>query len=195
MLNEDEGTAQRALFIIDPRGVVRGMTINDIDVGRSVDETLRIIDALKFKHEFGEGCPVDWKKGEKGIDVGLKNRNEGPIELKKSWSEWARPKFQRAWSGTSQISNSSALSTTPPRSDAYGMLRRPVSMNSASDAGLLSGQCSPLPNLSASALTTGLILNETHSDDTVTQQRLDNMQASAMNRDLTREGVGMIASP
>ena len=87
VLIEPLGISQRALFIIDPKGIVRGITINDLDVGRSEDETLRVLDALIFKEEFGEGCPVNWKKGDKGIDIAANNRIEGPVELKKSWSQ------------------------------------------------------------------------------------------------------------
>lgn len=71
VLIEEEGVAQRALFIIDPKGVARSITINDVDVGRSVDEAQRVLDALRFKDEFGEGCPVDWKQGQPGIDVSI----------------------------------------------------------------------------------------------------------------------------
>ncbi|KAK3110570.1 cTPxI, partial [Teratosphaeriaceae sp. CCFEE 6253] len=66
VLNVEQGVAQRALFIIDPKGIVRAVTVNDADVGRNVDETQRVLDALVFRDEFGEGCPVDWKKGDKG---------------------------------------------------------------------------------------------------------------------------------
>lgn len=107
VLIEDAGVAQRALFIIDPKGIVRSITVNDADVGRSVDETQRVLDALKFKDEFGEGCPVDWKQGDKGINT--QTPLEGKLELKKSWSEWARPKLQRAWSGASQRSIGSVI--------------------------------------------------------------------------------------
>ena len=74
VLIEDEGVSERALFIIDPKGKIRSMTINDADVGRSVDEAQRILDALVFKDEFGEGCPVDWKNGDKGIDIAAKSK-------------------------------------------------------------------------------------------------------------------------
>jgi len=102
VLIEGEGVSQRALFVIDPKGIVRNITVNDADVGRSVDETLRVVDALAFKDAFGEGCPADWKKGDTGVKVPTKS--EGPVELKKPWSEWARPRLQRAWSGASQRS-------------------------------------------------------------------------------------------
>ncbi|KAJ9627149.1 cTPxI [Taxawa tesnikishii (nom. ined.)] len=108
VLVEEEGLAQRGLFIIDPKGIVRTASICDADVGRSVDETLRLIDALTFRDTYGEGCPVDWKKGEAGISYADKVKVEGPIELKKSWSEWARPRLQRAWSNNSTKSVSLA---------------------------------------------------------------------------------------
>ncbi|CAD0115094.1 unnamed protein product [Aureobasidium uvarum] len=106
VLLEDQGVAERALFIIDPKGNVRNITISDADVGRSVDETLRIIDALAFKDEYGEGCPVNWKKGDAGLKMAEQTKVEGPLDMKKgsTWSEWARPKLQRAWSGQSQRS-------------------------------------------------------------------------------------------
>lgn len=111
VLDEKEGTAQRALFIIDPKGTLRAMSVNDVDVGRSVDEVIRILDALAFKDEFGEGCPVNWKKGDRGIDIVTRSRVEGPVEVesRKTWSEWARPKLQRAWSGTSQRSTTNIM--------------------------------------------------------------------------------------
>jgi peroxiredoxin (alkyl hydroperoxide reductase subunit C) len=122
VLLEDQGVAERALFIIDPKGNVRNITISDADVGRSVDETLRIIDALAFKDEYGEGCPVNWKKGDAGLKMAEQTKFDGPIEMKKpSWSEWARPKLQRAWSNQSQRSigsganrTSAAFTVTPP---------------------------------------------------------------------------------
>ncbi|TKX18404.1 peroxiredoxin TSA1-A [Elsinoe australis] len=101
VLIEGEGVAQRGLYIIDPKGIVRNISINDADVGRSVDETLRLIDALQFKDSYGEGCPADWKKGDAGIKIGGGNKPEGTIELKKGWTDWARPKLARAWSATS----------------------------------------------------------------------------------------------
>lgn len=58
---EEEGLALRGLFIIDPKGIVRQITINDLPVGRSVDETLRLIKAFQFVEEHGEVCPANWK--------------------------------------------------------------------------------------------------------------------------------------
>jgi alkyl hydroperoxide reductase subunit AhpC len=61
---EDEGATWRGLFIIDPEQNVRQITINDLPVGRSVDETLRLIEAFQFVAEHGEVCPANWKKGD-----------------------------------------------------------------------------------------------------------------------------------
>ena len=55
MLKEDEGIAFRGLFIIDTRGILRQITINDLPVGRSVDETLRLVQAFQFTDKHGEG--------------------------------------------------------------------------------------------------------------------------------------------
>ncbi|KAI9328890.1 thioredoxin-like protein [Zopfochytrium polystomum] len=61
----DIGVALRGTFIIDPAQVVRQITVNDLPVGRSVDETLRLVEALQFADKHGEVCPAGWKKGEK----------------------------------------------------------------------------------------------------------------------------------
>lgn len=55
VLLENEGIALRGLFIIDPEGILRQITINDLPIGRSVDEALRLIEALRFHAEHGEG--------------------------------------------------------------------------------------------------------------------------------------------
>lgn len=59
----DAGVALRGLFIIDPEGVVQHATVNNLGVGRSVDETLRLLQAFQFVAENGEVCPADWKPG------------------------------------------------------------------------------------------------------------------------------------
>jgi peroxiredoxin 2/4 len=59
--------AYRGLFLIDKNGVVRHQTVNDMPLGRSVSETLRMVDALQFFEENGEVCPADWHKGDKGM--------------------------------------------------------------------------------------------------------------------------------
>ena len=55
------------LFLIDKQGVVRHQVVNDMPLGRSVNETLRMIDALQHHEEYGEVCPADWKVGEKAM--------------------------------------------------------------------------------------------------------------------------------
>ncbi|KAJ2488497.1 hypothetical protein IWW37_004768 [Coemansia sp. RSA 2050] len=68
VLSEEEGQAFRGLFIIDPKQVVRIGHINDMPVGRSVEETLRLVSALKFADENGQVCPANWKAGDAAID-------------------------------------------------------------------------------------------------------------------------------
>lgn len=63
----EQGIALRGLFIIDKNGVVRSEVIYDLPLGRSVEETLRVIDALEFIEKHGEVCPANWKKGKKGM--------------------------------------------------------------------------------------------------------------------------------
>ncbi|VEL35144.1 unnamed protein product [Protopolystoma xenopodis] len=65
--DEDEGHTLRGLFIIDPKGALRQITVNDRPVGRSVDETIRLIDALQFTDQHGEVCPANWRPGDKTI--------------------------------------------------------------------------------------------------------------------------------
>ena len=62
-----EPKAYRGLFLIDKSGVVRHQLVNDLPLGRNVEEVLRLIDALQFTEEFGEVCPANWKKGEKSL--------------------------------------------------------------------------------------------------------------------------------
>jgi len=63
VLLEDQGVALRGLFIIDTNQVLRQITINDLPVGRSVDETLRLVQAFQFTDKHGEVCPAGWKPG------------------------------------------------------------------------------------------------------------------------------------
>lgn len=62
-----EPQAYRGLFLIDKNGIVRHQVVNDMPLGRSVDEVIRMIDALQFNEEFGEVCPANWKKGDKAL--------------------------------------------------------------------------------------------------------------------------------
>jgi peroxiredoxin (alkyl hydroperoxide reductase subunit C) len=67
VLHEEEGIAYRGLFLIDREGVVRHQLINDLPLGRSVDEALRVLDALIFHEQHGEVCPANWKSGAKAM--------------------------------------------------------------------------------------------------------------------------------
>ncbi|XP_036271044.1 peroxiredoxin-4-like [Pipistrellus kuhlii] len=64
---EDLGHSLRGLFIIDDKGILRQMTLNDLPVGRSVDETLRLVQAFQFADKHGEVCPAGWKPGSETI--------------------------------------------------------------------------------------------------------------------------------
>ncbi len=65
VLIPDEGIAYRGLFLIDKEGIVRHQIINDLPLGRSVDEVIRILDALIFFEKEGEVCPANWQHGKK----------------------------------------------------------------------------------------------------------------------------------
>jgi peroxiredoxin (alkyl hydroperoxide reductase subunit C) len=67
VLKEDEGIAYRGLFLIDKQGIVRHQIINDLSLGRSVEEALRTIDALIFTEKHGEVCPANWQPGKKAM--------------------------------------------------------------------------------------------------------------------------------
>ena len=62
-----EMVAYRALFLIDRQGIVRHQLVNDLPLGRSVEETLRIVDALQFFEQHGEVCPANWSTGKEGL--------------------------------------------------------------------------------------------------------------------------------
>jgi peroxiredoxin (alkyl hydroperoxide reductase subunit C) len=64
---EGERVAYRGLFLIDRAGIVRHQVANDMPLGRSIRECLRVIDALQHFEEHGEVCPMDWQKGEKAM--------------------------------------------------------------------------------------------------------------------------------
>merc|ERR1739845_265347 len=63
VLKEDEGLSFRGLFVIDKAGNLRQITINDLPVGRDVDETLRLVQAFQFTDKHGEVCPAGWRPG------------------------------------------------------------------------------------------------------------------------------------
>ncbi len=62
-----EAVAYRGLFLIDKQGIVRHQVVNDMPLGRSVDEAIRMVDALQFFEENGEVCPANWHKGDEGM--------------------------------------------------------------------------------------------------------------------------------
>lgn len=65
LLNDE--VAFRGTFMIDKNGVVRHQVVNDLPLGRNVDEAIRMLDALNFVEEHGEVCPANWKQGEKAM--------------------------------------------------------------------------------------------------------------------------------
>lgn len=67
VLIEEKGITYRGLFLIDKQGIVRHELVNDLPLGRSVDEALRMLDALIFFEEHGEVCPANWHRGDKAM--------------------------------------------------------------------------------------------------------------------------------
>ncbi len=71
-----DGIAYRGAFLIDAKGQVRHQTVNDLPLGRNIDEFLRLVDALGFHEKHGDVCPANWKEGEKSMKAdqsGLKD--------------------------------------------------------------------------------------------------------------------------
>jgi len=64
-----DGVAFRGAFLIDKEGLVRAQIVNDLPLGRNIDELIRLVDALQFHEEHGEVCPAGWNKGDKGMDA------------------------------------------------------------------------------------------------------------------------------
>jgi len=77
VLDEDAGIAYRGLFIIDPEGIIRYQQVNDLPIGRSVHEVLRLCDALMFHREHGDVCPANWEEG----DPGMRADQEGLLDF------------------------------------------------------------------------------------------------------------------
>ena len=67
VLHETMGIAFRGLFILDTKGIIRHQLVNDLPIGRSVEEVLRVIDAITFHEKYGEVCPANWEKGKKAM--------------------------------------------------------------------------------------------------------------------------------
>ncbi len=64
---DPDGVALRGSFLIDKEGIVRHQVVNDLPLGRNIDEMLRMVDALQFHEEHGEVCPAGWSQGDKGM--------------------------------------------------------------------------------------------------------------------------------
>ena len=62
-----EGIALRGTFLIDKEGIIRHMVLNDLPLGRSIEEAIRMVDALQFHEQHGDVCPANWKQGEEGM--------------------------------------------------------------------------------------------------------------------------------
>ena len=72
----EAGVALRGTFLIDKEGVVRHQVVNDLPLGRNIDEAIRMVDALQFFEENGEVCPANWQEGKSG----MKTTSEGVAE-------------------------------------------------------------------------------------------------------------------
>ncbi len=83
VLLENAGIALRGLFLIDKNGIVRHMLVNDLPLGRSVEEALRVVDALTHFEKHGEVCPANWRAGEKGM-------KPDPSGAKSYFEEWGK---------------------------------------------------------------------------------------------------------
>ena len=68
----EAGLALRGSFLVDKNGVVRHQVVNDLPLGRNVDEMLRMVDALQFHEEHGDVCPAQWEKGQEGMNASPK---------------------------------------------------------------------------------------------------------------------------
>ncbi|ODN83615.1 hypothetical protein L202_01718 [Cryptococcus amylolentus CBS 6039] len=73
VLLPEEGVALRGTFFIDPTGTLRAMHVHDLPVGRSVEETIRVVKAFQFTDEHGEVCPAGWEEGKDTIDTANKS--------------------------------------------------------------------------------------------------------------------------
>lgn len=62
-----DGVALRASFLIDKDGIVQHQVVNNLDIGRNIDEMLRVVDALQYSEEHGEVCPANWHKGQEAM--------------------------------------------------------------------------------------------------------------------------------
>lgn len=79
---QNKGVTYRSTYIIDPQGILRQYSMNDLMVGRSTDELLRLLQAFQFTEEHGEVCPMNWKVGKRAMKA-----RPGDPELKKYFEE------------------------------------------------------------------------------------------------------------
>lgn len=68
-VESEGGVAFRGAFLIDKEGMVQSQIVNNLPLGRNIDELVRLVDALQFHEEYGEVCPAGWNKGDKGMDA------------------------------------------------------------------------------------------------------------------------------
>jgi len=68
-IEHPDGVALRASFLIDKDGVVQHQVVNNLPLGRNVDEMVRLVDALQYSEEYGEVCPAGWQKGDTGMQA------------------------------------------------------------------------------------------------------------------------------
>jgi peroxiredoxin (alkyl hydroperoxide reductase subunit C) len=73
---DDAGVALRGTFIIDPKGIIRQATVNDLPVGRNIDEAIRLIKAFQFNEKHGEVCPANWNDGAKTMTPDVNKSKE-----------------------------------------------------------------------------------------------------------------------
>ena len=99
----DDEVALRGLFLIDREGVVRHALVNDLPLGRNVDEALRILDALRFHEKHGDVCPANWKLGEEG----MKPTSQGVVD--------SFPSTRRSNPGSLRMTKSAAVKQRPSR--------------------------------------------------------------------------------
>ena len=78
---KDKGVALRGTFIIDGNGFLKHSSVNDLSVGRNVDETLRLVQAFQYTEKYGEVCPSKWKPGDRTM------KPDDPEKLNKYWEE------------------------------------------------------------------------------------------------------------
>ncbi|RAP32056.1 thioredoxin peroxidase [Candidatus Marinamargulisbacteria bacterium SCGC AG-414-C22] len=76
VLKEDLGASYRGLFLIDKEGIVRHQVVNDLPLGRNVDEALRLVDALQFTEKHGEVCPANWTQGQQSMKANQEGLEE-----------------------------------------------------------------------------------------------------------------------